>query len=276
MQGIILFFIRNRNFLLFALLFFISISLTINSHSYHKSKFVSSANFFSGGAFSMKSSITDYFSLKEQNEILSKENNKLRTLLENGGIISSETYTDSITLDTNYTFTPAKVINNNYSRTKNNLTLNIGANDSLKVDMGVISSDGVVGKIHSLSKNYASVQSILNTSSEVVAKFKRTNHFGTLVWDTKDPNVVQLKEIPRLAPLSIGDTIVTDGKSTIFPEGVPIGVVKNFERGLDKDYYDINVQLFTDMTSVKHVYIVSNKKAPEIKQLEQAVENAEQ
>ncbi|NND61662.1 MAG: rod shape-determining protein MreC [Flavobacteriaceae bacterium] len=274
MQQIIFFFIRNKNFLLFALLFLISITLTVNSHSYHKSKFVNSANFFSGGIYSIKSDITDYFDLRKQNEVLAQENEQLRALLLNSKI-------DSVSIDSTHYFSKyeiydAQVINNNFSKTKNHITLNKGSSDSLKVDMGVISSEGIVGIIHSVSNNYASVQSVLNTNSQVVAKFKKSNHFGTLIWDTKAPNIVQLTEIPRIAPVALGDTIVTDGKSTIFPEGIPIGKVRDFQRDPDEDYYDINVELFSDMTSLKHVYAVKNKKAPEIKELETQVENEEQ
>ena len=276
MQQIIFFFARNKHFMLFALLFFISFILTINSHTYHKSKVVTSANFLSGGIYSIKSSITDYFDLHWQNKTLTEENTRLRTLLFNSGIMNSETALDSSLLDLNYTFVPARVINNSYSKTKNNLTLDRGSNDSLKIDMGVISPQGVIGIVVSVSENYASVQSILNSNSQVVAKFKKSNHFGTLIWDGKQPNIVQLIEIPRLASVALGDTIVTDGKSTIFPPGILIGKIKNFDRKEGDDYYDINVELFTDMTSVKHVYLVSQRDATEIKELEKAVEDVEQ
>ena len=276
MQRIILFFVRFRNFLLFAFLFAVSFALTINSHSYHKSKMVSSANFLSGGIFGIKSSITDYFDLRTQNELLTEENTRLRTLLSNSDLPTSEGAIDSIELDSNYSFIPARVINNSYSKTKNHLTLNRGSSDSIKVDMGVLSSQGVVGMVNSVSKNYASVQSVLNTNSQVVAKFKKSNQFGTLKWNAKEANIVQLIEIPRIANIAIGDTIVTDGKSTIFPPNLLIGIVKDFSRSEGDDYYHIDVELFTDMTRIKHVYLVSQRDAVEIKELENLVEDAEQ
>ncbi|MCH9661459.1 MAG: rod shape-determining protein MreC [Bacteroidetes bacterium] len=271
MQQIIFFFLRNKNFLLFALLFVVSFMLTVNSHSYHKSKMVTSANFFSGGIYAMKSSVTDYFDLKEQNSILTEENERLRNLITN----MTSAPLDSVQVDSNYNFTAAMVINNNYSRSKNNLTINKGRNDSLAVDMGVVSSQGVVGIVNSISEKYATVQSLLNTNSQVVAKFKKSNHFGTLKWDAVAPNRVQLTEIPRIAPVAIGDTIVTDGKSTIFPPGIHIGTIQDFERNPNEDYYTINVQLFTDMTSVKHIYVISHRDAQEIKNLQDTIENAQ-
>jgi len=276
MQRIILFFVRNRNFLLFAFLFFVSIVLTVNSHSYHKSKVVTSANFLSGGIYSVKTGITDYFDLREQNKLLTQENAELRFQLENSIGFSGTSEMDSTIIDSNFTFVTATVINNNYSRTKNNLTINRGRRDNIKLDMGVLSPQGVVGIVNSVSNKYATVQSLLNTNSQIVAKFKKSDHFGTLIWNTENPNMVQLTEIPRLAPVALGDTIVTDGRSTIFPEGIHIGTVKNFDRAEGDDYYSINVILFTDMTSVKHVYAIGHRDADAIKELENSIEDVEQ
>ena len=99
-------------------------------------------------------------------------------------------------------------------------------------------------------------------------------HFGFLKWDGKDPNTAQLIQIPRLAPLVVGDTIVTGGKSTIFPKGILIGTIEDFELG-DDDSYIIDVALFNDMTNLKYVYIIENKHSEEILQLETETEDAE-
>ncbi|HPF11054.1 MAG TPA: rod shape-determining protein MreC [Flavobacteriaceae bacterium] len=276
MQQIIHFFIRNKNFLLFLLLFTISIAFTINSHTYHGNRFVSSANFISGSIFGFKSAITEYLGLKSQNEKLAKENRELRSRLLNVNPSGEvENTNPPLVVDSTYTFINAKVINNSYGRTKNQLTIDKGKKDGVVIDMGVMSPEGVVGIVSHTSSNYASVQSVLNTNSQVVAKFKKSNHFGTLVWDGKDPSILQLKEIPRIAPVGKGDTIVTDGRSTIFPEGIPIGTVSDFEIEEVGDYYRIQVKLLTDMTSLKHVYLVQRVDAPEIKALENEANDVE-
>lgn len=267
MQQIISFFIRNKNFLLFALLFLISVSLTIQSHDYHKGKFVSSANFLAGNIFGFKTTITDYLDLEKQNQMLSEENRRLRLELAN----SSQESVWNSSGDSLYRVLSARVINNSYSKTKNHLTLNKGRKDGLKIDMGVISPQGVVGIVDGLSEHYATVQSVLNTNSQIIGAFKKSDHFGTIKWNTGDPNIVQLLEIPRLAPVALGDTIVTNQRSTIFPSGLPIGTVSRFDRDPEQDYYQIDVKLLTDMTAVKHVYLIDNTQAKEILELEQQV-----
>ncbi|RMA66500.1 rod shape-determining protein MreC [Ulvibacter antarcticus] len=272
MQQIIFFFIRNKNFLLFAALFICGLGLTIQSHSFHHAKFMSSANFLSGGVYSVKSDITGYFGLEEENKNLTSENIRLRKALESYKNVSEEKIKDSSALPKKYSFVSARVINNTYSKTKNLLTLKKGSKDGILLDMGVISSTGIVGIVNNVSKNYATVQSILNTNSQINARMKNSNHFGSLIWNTKDPNIVQLTDVNRLAPIKIGDTIITDGKSTIFPEGLLIGTIKAFELG-ENDSYNMDVLLFNDMTNLKHVYIIENNDAEEIKTLEKEGED---
>src|SRR5690554_3517080 len=77
MQQIIYFFIRNKNFLIFAFLFVISVLLTIQTHNYHNDKFLSSANAFTGGIYSLKSNLTNYFNLNQENKKLVEENLRL-------------------------------------------------------------------------------------------------------------------------------------------------------------------------------------------------------
>ena len=275
MQQILFFLIRNKNFLLFAFLFFISFALTIQSHSFHKNKFIKSANFFSGSVYSIKNDITSYFNLREENNLLVEENARLRKQLGSDNILSKTKSIDSSTLHSKFNYVTAKVINNSYSKSKNILTINKGSQKDIAIDMGVISSNGLVGIIKNTSNNYATVQSILNTNSQINAKLIKSNHFGTLVWNTNNPNIVQLIDIPRLAPIAIGDTIITGGKSTIFPEGILVGSINDFLLNKDDNSYTLNVKLFNDMTSLKNVYIIKNIDADEITILEKETDDAE-
>ncbi len=267
MQQIINFIIRNKNFLLFLLLFTISIIFTIQSHSYHKSKFINSANFLSGGVYNSVNKISNYLSLKSQNELLKEENNRLRSLLFNNNISTDSTFLDTISYDKQYKFYTAEVIKNSYSKTDNILTINRGRNDSIKQDFGVITSRGIVGIIDKTSNRFATVISILNTTSSISAELKNSGHYGSLNWNGETPEIVQLSDIPINAIFRQGDTIVTSGKSSIFPKNINIGTIEGFEKDVAENYYEINVKLFNDMTNLEHVYIIENIDKAEINSL---------
>lgn len=267
MQQIINFIIRNKNFLLFLLLFGFSLLFTIQSHSYHKSKFINSANFLTGGVYNSVNNINNYFDLKSQNKLLTEENKRLRSLLSNSVVVLDSAFTDSLMFGKSYNFYTSNVIKNSYSLHNNILTLNKGKSDSIKQDFGVISQKGIIGIVDKTSANYATVISILNTTSRISAQLKKTNHFGTLTWDGASPEFNQLIDIPKIAPVAKGDTIITSGRSSIFPKGVPVGVIEDFKLDQAENYYEINVRLFNDMTSVEHVYIIENANKEEIKNL---------
>lgn len=269
MQQIINFVIRNKTSLLFLLLFSISLALTIQSHSYHKSKFINSANVLTGGIYESASGISNYFDLKEQNNILIEENNRLRSQLLNG--IDSTTNTTSIDTTSysgRYKVQIANVINNNYAASKNYITLNKGKKNDVKEDLAVITSKGIVGIIDNTSNSYSRVLSILNTKSRINAQLKASNHIGSLKWNAKSSSLAQLTDISKFAPIKQGDTIVTGGESSIFPKGLPIGIIDAFVLDISGDTYTIDVKLFNDMTNLSHVYIIENLDTEEIKLLE--------
>ena len=273
MGQIINFLIKYKNTLLFLFLFGLSIFFTIQSHSYHKSKFISSANFLTGGIYNWVNNIDEYFNLEVYNDRLVEENRWLRArITQLNSKQRDTTFTDTNSYKNPYRFRAARVIKNQYAKRDNYILLNKGSNDSIQTDFGVITSKGVVGIVEETSKNYSRVISILNTNLSVSVQLKKSQHFGSLVWNGKNPNIVQLTEVPRLAPVKKGDTIITNGRSLIFPKGIPVGVIQDFELDQNKSYYTINVQLFNDMTNIGYVYVIENKGMAELKKLEQANE----
>ena len=219
----------------------------------------------SGSIHAFFSKIGNYFNLKEENFLLLDENNRLKALNLNRSIQSTAVSNDA----DNYQLTPASVIKNSYAFPQNYLTLNKGERDLIKEDMGVITSNGLVGIIDQTSSKYARVISILNTKSKINAKLKKSNHFGTLEWNGENYRSVQLHDIQDLVKLAKGDTVVTSGYSSVFPENIPIGRIESFQLNDTKDLYIINVSLFNDMTNLRHVHIIENLDFEELKTLKE-------
>lgn len=275
MRQIIYFIEKFRYFLLFIVLEIFAFVVIIQDYSYHQSKFVNSANFITGGIYKKVNSVNEFFHLKTDNQLLSEENARLKNLLEkreNVYAIDSFTVIDTSQYFQKYEYSVGKIINNNFTKRNNFLTLNKGSKHGLNSDLGVINSNGIIGVIKNVSSNYATVLSILNNNSKINVRFKNSNHFGTLIWNGKDYNITQIIDIPRQALVKVGDTIITGGKSAIFPEGIPVGVVKDFKYEKNK-YQQINVLLFNDMSSIGEVQIVKNLQKNEQITLEQSVVN---
>lgn len=269
MQQIFNFIFKNSILLLFLLLLGISLSLTIQSHSYHRSKAVSSANAMSGYVYEQVNNVEEYLSLKEQNEALAGENARLKKMLFNTQDTANLPPVTLPDVMGNYAVIQSKVIRNSYGTQENYYTINTGHNKGVKPDMGVVSSLGVVGIIENTSANYATVISILNRKFRLDAKIKKNNHFGTLTWNGKNTGFAQLIDVPRLASVRKGDTIVTGAESRIFPENIPIGTIEKVYIDKKTNYFTLDVRLFNDMTSLGHVYIIENKDRDEIIKLEE-------
>ncbi|WP_289664668.1 rod shape-determining protein MreC [Flavobacterium panacagri] len=268
MQQIFNFIIRNSNRLLFLLLLGISLGLTIQSHSFHRSRVISSANFLSGGVYEKINHVNEYLNLRAENDELVLENARLKSLLFNKEDTTKPPTPDSIKGVKPSDIIVSKVIHNSYNTHENYITLNSGSKDGVKQDMGVINSLGIVGVIDNTSPNYSTVVSILNMKSHINAKIKKSNHFGSLTWNGKSTGYVQLEDVPRLASIRKGDTIVTGGQSVIFPEGINIGTVDIVYKKEGTSFYVIKVKLFNDMTNLGHVYIIKSKGREELINLE--------
>ncbi|MEM7483582.1 MAG: rod shape-determining protein MreC [Bacteroidota bacterium] len=243
----------------------VSLIMTVRSHSYHQSKFFNSSKWITGNIYNTAADISSYFELRDENNRLVQENEELRKLLfnseEKSGLQLGTTAID-------YEVISANLIKNSFSSPRNYITLDKGQKQGVAQDMGVITTNGILGIVENTSSNFSTVQSVLNTKSNINAKIKNTNYFGSLIWDAKEYNVVQLIDIPRLVPLVVGDTIVTGAMSSIFPENIPIGTIKKYDLNTSKSFYNIDVQLFNDMANVKNVYLVKNKNRKEIIELE--------
>jgi rod shape-determining protein MreC len=274
MQQLLYFIKKFRFFLLFLILQIVAFYFTIQYHSYQKSKFVNSANAVTGGFYTKINTINEYFHLKTDNQLLIEENIRLKNLLAKRVLDNSIVSTTIV--DTMYTqkyeYTSAKVVNNNYTKLNNFLTINKGSNHGILPELGVINGRGIIGVIKNTSANYATILSILNSSSKINVRLKNSNHFGTLVWNGKDYNTTQITDIPRQALIKEGDTIITGGKSLLFPEGVLVGVIKDFTIQ-NNQYTQINIALFNDMSALGHVQVVKNLEKIEQLKLEQITVN---
>lgn len=269
MRSLLHFLARNYFVILFLVLEIVSLILIVNYNNFQKVKFLNSSNRVSGTLYEMKSSFTSYFSLGKMNEQLAGENAALRAaLLE----LQSREFTevnDTVSGERTYEFIPARIVNNSVNKQHNYVTLNKGSRDGVAPDMGIIGPNGVVvGVVTNVTEHYSSGPSILNRRWFVSAKIKKNNYFGRLAWNGIDYQRAKLNEIPFHVELAVGDTIITSGYSSIFPEGFLIGIVEDFNHNSGANFYDINILLSTDFKTLSHVELVKNKFIKEQKNLE--------
>lgn len=263
MRTLLRFFQKYSNQLLFLLLEIVAITLMIQGSSFQRSKFIALNRQISGKVYNKVDGAREYFSLKDVNEQLVDENTELRNRLDQiSSLLDSATVLNEVKGGRRYSFVQSRIVNNNTYKQYNYLTLNKGKEQGVFRNMGVISDQGLVGIILESSSNFATVIPIINRDFKLSAKIKSNNYAGILQWDGISPRFAVLTEIPFHVSLSVGDTIVTSGFSSIFPEGIEVGKIESFslEKG---NFYDIRVELFTNFQNLYQVNVIRNYRQEE-------------
>ncbi len=271
MRNLYNFLYRIRVFLLFLVLEFIAFSWIQQSRSYQRSSIIHSANQLSGGLLEKTQSLKNFLQLSEQNERLSDENARLRSLAESSYLPiynSRDTITDTA-YQVRYAFQEARVISSSYHKQRNFMTLNRGSKHGVKPGMGVVGIEGVVGVINNVSSHFSTVIPLINPSFSVSGKLHNSGFFGPVQWNNQNYRYAYLIDIPRYAEINVGDTVVTDERSMIFPAGLNIGFVESFELQEDQNFFSVKLQLATDFSSTNYVYIIEDQLKKELIELEQ-------
>lgn len=258
-----------RAFLLFVFLEVLAIWLIVANQSPQGAAFFNSSSAITGSILNTQNDIAGFFSLGEANDILVNENADLLEILtiQNTRADSSYIPLDSA-FESNYDIKGARVISNSLRFAQNHLTLNKGENEGVKPGMGIFNQEGIVGRVKSVSKNYAVAISLLNTDLLVSSKIKSSEVFGSVKWDGNDSKQAQLLYVPRHVKASAGDTVVTSGFNTIFPEGIPIGLISSVGPSIENpNYLEIFLELSTDFSKINYVYLVENNQKDELDSL---------
>ena len=276
MQQLISFLSKRKYIFLFLFIQLITLWLTIQNKDYQKATFINSTGNIVGSIYSKVNNLDKYLSLHQENTRLVEENAKLHSMLKSSIIevglsIKHHTDTNALRIVQKYNFTEAEVINNSFRRRNNHLTISKGLVNGISNGDGVVTSNGIIGVIKNTGDKYSSVISVLNKNLLVNAKLKKSNYFGSLSWPGKDRSRFLLSDIPKEAQISLGDTIITGGYSTIFPEGINIGIIEELDILDNQNYYNIIIKPFLDYADVKSVYIIHNLQREEIKELESKI-----
>ena len=215
--------------------------------------------------------ISDYFSLKERNDALAKENFELRIRLEQikACLPEDQDVGHMLTGNTsgNYRFIPAKIAKISNGSQHNYMIIEKGYEDGVTEGSGVITGKGAVGIIDAVSRHHAYARSFKNHEMNISARLGREGTVGPLSWDGMNSNGAILKEIPHHVEFEKGDTVYTSGYSSIFPPDIPLGEIGE-ARIVNGATYEIRVRLFEDFGALRYVTIVENMGKEEMKELE--------
>ena len=276
MRNVLNFLIKYQSWFFFLLYIIASALLLFNFNGFQRSVYLSSANKVSSAVYGASSKITGYIGLREINRELELQNaelqNELSALREDLKLCRSQ-LSDSVypyIRNTRYSFTIASVLHSDIRHEQNYFTIDKGSSDGLKPGMGVVNRNGMVGIVNVTGKHTSRVISILNEKQHFSVKLKGTDYVGTLFWKKGNPQIAYVGELPRHVKFRLGDTIVSSGFSTSFPQGIPVGTVQGRVPGDNDNYVTLKINLLPDPGKLETVRVIKDYLKEEIDSLQNA------
>lgn len=274
MKTIGLLILRIKEYLILTLFVVISLVLIFNNDNTQIRFLRAFAIGFVGTLQSGVSAVPNVFELQSENKYLREKNIELandvaslkEAKLENIRLSKLLTLKDKNILG----IISAKIVNKSLVQTRNTITINAGENDSIKVNMPVITDDGLVGKIVGVSKNYSIAQILYNKDLRISAKVQRSRVDGIFTYDGVG-NLI-LTNVPKAADVNPGDLVITSDYSNLFPGGIPLGTV--LETGnLDNLFKKVIIRPVVNFSILEEVFVVKSQPSKEKNELEKIFMN---
>ena len=275
MRNLINFLLKYNYWFLFVILEVASFVLLFRFNNYQQSAYFTSANTVVGAVYEVSGGISSYFHLKSVYEDLLDRNMLLEEQINNLEKALKERQLDSIAVNSirkmpqkDYQLFKARVIKNSLNLADNYITLDKGSSSGIHSEMGVVDGNGIVGIVYETSPSYSVVISVLNSKSNISCKIVGSDYFGYLKWEHGDSRYAYLKDLTRHAEFNLGDTVVTSGFSTVFPEGIMVGTVDDMSDSHDGLSYLLKIKLATDFGKLSDVRVIARNGQQEQKELE--------
>jgi rod shape-determining protein MreC len=260
MRKLFAFFRRFQIFLFFVALQFLALSTYFTYLTIPRSQYLSTANNVNGALWGVQNFFIKYIRLDETNSKLLSANKRLREKLpenyirlENGLIKIEDTLYHQ-----QYAYTPATVINSTYDKRNNFMTLNIGSLQKVKRGMGVISDEGLVGVVFSVSEHFSLVKSVLSKNINIPVMLEKSGAFGFLKWETQHERYANISGISNDIPVKKWEKVVTRGGEGMFPSGIIVGRISSVKPIEGKPLWEVTLKLGVNFKAAQKVYVVKN------------------
>lgn len=145
----------------------------------------------------------------------------------------------------------------NYSKI---LNLDVGSSAGVALNMPVITSDGIVGRITELGLNWSRVTTIIEAQSSVGAYVERSGASGICEgsFELSSDGLCRLMYLPADGEVKEGDRILSTGLGSVYPRGLVVGYVERTELNPISRTLDVYVRCAADCLGLDKVMIITD------------------
>ena len=239
--------------LVFVIFQCIALTWFVGSHGYSRGKWVQRSLEWQGKWDQRISQWNRLTELDDLNRELLAENATLRAELHSarGDAIQS-------------TYQGAEVIRSTWNGTNNQMVLNKGTAHGVKPGNGLLQNNHVVGRVMEASENYALALPLINSSIEWSVRIGRSGPVARLVWEGGDVTRATVYDVPRSAPFSPGDSVLSSGFQGYFPSGFLVGSIADEAPEFDGQFLNVPITLAADFRAIRYVQIAAPSGESEI------------
>jgi rod shape-determining protein MreC len=202
--------------------------------------------------------------LLNQMEQLRQENDRLRVLQMQADAVKLENdrLRQMIQMKPQTAWKPrlAKVVGRDPANWWRTVQIDLGSADGLKVNLPVMTSQGLVGRVYAVGQHRALVVLIGSPECRVAAVVEKSRENGVVGPSASatilDPNLVELSYLTRNSKLEPGQLVYTSGLGGIFPQGILIGNIvdtQTVEHGL---YVEARIKLAVNVNQLEEVWVL--------------------
>ena len=213
--------------------------------------------------------IGDVIDAKSENKKLKRDAEQLRSQLAATRTAQRDAnqlralvgFNRSTSYPTGYRRVAARVIGRSPTVWYSTITIDKGSSSGVHVNQPVVTGEGLVGKITTVSSDAAQVTLITDHTSGVSAQVVPDGASGLVKARVGDPSDLLLDFVEKGRPISRGATVVTAGwrssrLESLFPRGIPIGRVKRSDVTERELYQRVHLQPFADLRRIDFVEVL--------------------
>lgn len=135
------------------------------------------------------------------------------------------------------------------------MVVNKGEADGVRVEMGVITPAGVVGRVVKTTGSASMVLLVTDPNNAITGLIQRTRDEGIVEGTAQ--GLARMKYLPLLSTVRAGDRVVTSGLTGGFPRGLPIGVITSIDKMEGDLFQSGEIVPDADLTRLEEVLIIT-------------------
>ena len=151
---------------------------------------------------------------------------------------------------------PARIIGRNVSNWYRAIIIDKGTRDGVHAEMGVITEAGVVGRVIRVNA-ITSIVLLLSDPNVAITGMIQTSRDEGIIQGTPQGSL-QMKYLPPLSPVQVGDAVVTSGLTDDFPRGLQIGHIQQITKAATDLFQSGEITPVVDFSKLEGVLVITS------------------